>query len=101
MKSPFREGDTILVCRHIYEESSCKVVIKDNVLKTATMHRSDKPKEFSRFVDPYDKSTVDSKAYANGYAVCQHCDPVSKETLFIEVIWKDGRPHVADVLRAS
>jgi hypothetical protein len=95
----FRNGSTVMVCKHIYEKSSCRVVQKLNVIdnelrRGGRITELDPPWSFTR---PHDGSKTPPVSFTVACRRCLNGDP--REIDYVEQLWRDGALHVADFMR--
>ena len=90
MKTPeFHDGDTVMICKHLYEQACRGEKIKWDGLNY--MGRFDPPRKFTR--------EDSSEGHAEFFVSCRPCasgDP--HEVDYIEEIVMCGKLHVADRL---
>ncbi len=90
-------GDIVMVCRHIYELSSCKVVQNLDVVERE-LQRGGSVSDRGEF-----KMTRDdgSKFIASHLVTCSACSKANPKSIdFIEQHWHDGGAlRVADFMR--
>lgn len=89
---PFSNGSTIMVCKHIYRWSSCKVSL---VIPFIRRHKVFNPqRQFYRFPGR-------EEFLASGQVTCLRCAMSSSPSKidYIETVWRNGRADVADVMR--
>lgn len=89
------DGDTLMVCKHIYGKSSCRIVQKltvlENELRKGGAARALNPRvSFTRA----DGSLTPLVSATVSCAACLACDP--REVDYVEQRWHGGRLLVAD-----
>lgn len=93
MSAELREGDVVMLCRHIFEDACQKALDGANRIFVPDSHWSPRmtpPKQFER-----EDGTVGKADFVVACGVCRS----RREFDLVEEIWQDGRLHVADLLR--
>ena len=96
----FIDGDVVMVCKHIYEKSTCRVVQKQDVLR-AELRRGGSVSD--RFTPPLVFSREDGSGGLLSFTVkCASCVRLQESEIdYIEQHWRDGALRVADFAKAG
>lgn len=84
------EGDIVMLCRHLYESSACRVS-PQYLPHLGHIRRFDPPKQFTR-----DDGTM---GRYNVVISCKACSVESPEFLFVECVISGGGLQTADFMR--
>jgi hypothetical protein len=89
------ENDTVMICKHIWRASSCKVAVApplDDILRSA---RDGEPRTFTRA----DGTKGEARFFIRCKALCG--DTPEREVDYVETRWERGRFQVVDFQRSA
>jgi|HubBroStandDraft_2_1064218.scaffolds.fasta_scaffold438726_2 hypothetical protein len=94
MTGYFLNGETVMVCSHLYDRSTCKVRLL--LPATARYTRFSDRQKFYRL----DADGGKTKGFlADGAICCSTCQLKNLKAVdFIETVWDGGRAAVSDIL---
>ena len=99
MSLPFVDGNTVMVCSHLYDRSSCKVSLIIRGEQRVEVYTP--PRTFLRLPSAGAAGSVEPFK-ADGAIACVKCAALDPRNVdYIETIWHDGRGDVADLIRET